>query len=100
MRQPPRAPPQALSPALPDASPSPPLQPHTAYARSEHKLDKKYYQDGEHAYEMHCKLTRASVGLPELTDASVPLRRKAEETAAPGEPVAPVAAAAAAAATA
>ncbi len=86
---------------LPDClSPSATPPPPTVPSRSEHKLDKKYYQDGEHAYEMHCKLSRASVGLPELTEESLPLRRKAEEAAAPGEPVAPAVAAAAAAATA
>ena len=45
---------------------------------SVHKLDKKYYQDGEHAYEMHCKLDRKTVDLPELHEASEPLLRVAK----------------------
>ena len=43
--------------------------------RSVHKLDRKYYQDGENAYEMHCTLNREVVSLPLLTEADVAVCR-------------------------
>jgi hypothetical protein len=44
-------------------------------SRRVHKLDRKYYQDGENAFEMHCTLNREVVGLPALTDVSDALKR-------------------------
>lgn len=68
-----------------------------------HGVEPKYYADGEDAYDMRHKLTRAIVGLPELPGAPAPAAATSDKdagrkAAANNKAAIPAAAAAAAAA--